>query len=128
MRALGRRPQVDVLGYVEDLRPYLAETAVFVVPLHAGAGMRVKIVDAWCWGLPIVSTTVGAEGISVRDGENILLADGPQAFADAVVRLLDDTDLQSRVRSAGRRWVEGEYDWKRVYGAWDGIYSRLLKM
>jgi glycosyltransferase involved in cell wall biosynthesis len=127
LRALDARPDVDVPGYVEDLMPFLAETAVFVVPLHAAGGMRVKIVDAWCWGMPIVSTTIGAEGIAVRGGENILIADAPDRFAGSVVQVLDDPALQAQLRAQGRRWVEAQYDWRRVYEAWDDVYARLIE-
>lgn len=118
---------VQVTGYVPDPAPYLAEAAVFIVPLHAGGGMRVKIVDAWCWGVPIASTTVGAEGIDVRDDENILIADDPQALADAVVRVLREPRLGERLRASGRAWVEDAYNWRRVYGAWDEVYRELTE-
>ncbi|MCI0395214.1 MAG: glycosyltransferase, partial [Chloroflexi bacterium] len=85
-----KRRNVEVAGYVADPLPYLAETAAFVVPLHAGGGMRVKILDAWCWGLPVVSTTIGAEGICYQDGRDLLIADSPEAFAQAVIRLLSE--------------------------------------
>ena len=84
--------------------------------------MRVKILDAWCWGLPIVSTTVGAEGIDIAPGENILVADEPRAFADALVRVLQDESLASRIASNGRAMVEARYDWRTVYRAWDQVY------
>jgi glycosyltransferase involved in cell wall biosynthesis len=126
IRALGQQPDVDVLGYVADLAPYLADTAVFVVPLHAAGGMRVKIVDAWCWALPVVSTAIGAEGIAVRPGENIVIADDPSAFARAVLHLLRDPELQAHLRANGRHWVEAHYDWRRAYSAWDDLYARLL--
>jgi glycosyltransferase involved in cell wall biosynthesis len=84
--------------------------------------MRVKIVEAWRWGLPIVSTSIGAEGIDYRDGENILIADGAEAFAQAVARVLCDQDLAQSLRQNGRRWVEQHYDWQTVYPAWDAIY------
>jgi glycosyltransferase involved in cell wall biosynthesis len=126
IRALGEEPNVEILGYVQDLAPYLAETAVFVVPLCAAGGMRVKIVDAWCWGLPAVSTTIGAEGIDFREGESILIADSPQDFASAVVQVLTDQQVGGRLRAAGRRWAEERYDWRRIYGAWDEVYQRLL--
>lgn len=116
---------IEVTGYVEDPVPYLTETAAFVVPLHSGGGMRVKIVDAWCWGMPIVSTTIGAEGIDVRDGENVLLADTPDQFARMVVRLLDEPSLGARLSHNGRRWVEERYNWRTVYGAWDAVYGYL---
>jgi glycosyltransferase involved in cell wall biosynthesis len=127
VQALDSRLDVDVPGYVEDLTPYLAETAVFIVPLHAAGGMRVKIVDAWCWALPVVSTTIGAEGIAVRQGENILIADAPEPFARSVLRVLGDPVLQARLRAEGRKWVEEQYDWRRVYEAWDAVYARLLE-
>ena len=115
--------RVEVTGYVDDVEPYLEETAAFIVPLLSGAGMRVKILDAWCGGLPVVSTTVGAEGIEASDGEDILIADAPAAFADAVVRVLRDSKLAERIGDAGRATVERSYDWREVYRAWDAVYS-----
>jgi glycosyltransferase involved in cell wall biosynthesis len=117
---------IEVLGFVTDVESILAETAVFVVPLRAGGGMRVKILDTWSWGLPIVSTSIGAEGIEVRDGENILIADTPGAFSAAVLRAAADHDLNQRLRHNGRRWVEEKYDWKTIYRAWDQVYAGLL--
>lgn len=114
---------VHVTGYVPDPEPYLKQAAAFIVPLHAGGGMRVKIVDAWGWGMPIVSTTVGAEGIEVRDGENILLADSSVDFAAAVTRLLQDVTLGERLRQNGRAWVEERYNWRRIYPAWERVYG-----
>lgn len=126
LQALHHPPAVEILGYVPDLRPYLAETAALLVPLFSGGGMRVKIIDAWCRGLPVVSTSVGAEGIACVDGQNILIADEPGAFGSALVRLLTDPELNARLRRAGRAWVEQHYDWRRVYAAWDDVYARLL--
>lgn len=114
---------VEVTGYVDDPAPYLEETAAFVVPLLAGGGMRVKIVDAWMWGMPVVSTSIGAEGIELSQGENILVADRPSDFAEAVVRLLQDEAEANRLGLAGRRWAEQRYDWRKVYPAWDGVYA-----
>lgn len=114
---------VQITGYAADPTPYLAAAAVFIVPLHAGSGMRVKIVDGWRWGLPIVSTRIGAEGICCRDGENILLADRPDDFAGAVARTLTDPLLAQRLRANGRAWVETHYDWQTVYHRWDSLYA-----
>ncbi len=119
------REGIEVTGYVTDLMPYLAETAVFIVPLHAGGGMRVKILDAWSWGLPVVSTTIGAEGIDVEHGKNILLADSAPAFAQAVTRVLKDHTLARRLGQMGRQTVTSKYDWRVVYSAWDEVYRRL---
>lgn len=117
---------VEVLGYVPDLDRLLAETAVFIVPLRAGGGMRVKILDAWCWALPVVSTTIGAEGIRVGDGENILIADTPSAFSTAVQRAYADSTLNQQLRRKGRSWVEQHYDWRTIYQGWDSVYAGLL--
>jgi glycosyltransferase involved in cell wall biosynthesis len=117
---------VEVTGYASDLTPYLAETGAFVVPLHAGGGMRVKILDAWSWGLPVVSTTIGAEGIATRHWENILIADDAYTFGQAVVRLLRDPELARRLGCNGRQTIEEAYDWRITYGAWDEVYQGLL--
>jgi glycosyltransferase involved in cell wall biosynthesis len=114
--------RTEVTGYVPDLRRYLSETAVFVVPLHTGAGMRVKILDAWSWGLPVVSTSVGAEGIHVAQGHDVLIANDAQDFAESVVRVLRDRGLAKRLAANGRETVQMLYDWRRVYPAWDGVY------
>ena len=114
---------LDVTGFVDDPTPYLEETAVFVVPLLAGGGMRVKILDAWMWGLPVVSTRVGAEGIELCDGQNIMLADEPQAFAQAVLHLLNHPQRAAQMGAAGRQWALAHYDWHTMYKKWDAIYA-----
>jgi glycosyltransferase involved in cell wall biosynthesis len=117
------RPGIERLGYVADPQPCFDETAAFVVPLLAGGGMRVKILNAWAAALPVVSTGIGAEGILTRDGDNILLADDPVTFADAVIRLLRDPALGVTIGAGGRATVESHYDWKNVYEAWDEVYQ-----
>lgn len=119
----GRVEGIEVTGYVDDPAPYLAETAVFIVPLHAGGGMRVKILDAWTWELPVVSTTIGAEGIAGRDDESLLIANTATDFAAAVQRLISDTQLASRLANCGRAVAGQRYDWQITYSAWDAIYQ-----
>jgi glycosyltransferase involved in cell wall biosynthesis len=114
---------IEVTGFIPDPMDLLAESQVFVVPLLAGGGMRVKILDAWVWGLPIVSTTIGAEGIMKKPGENILIADAPQEFAAAVVKILKDRLLAYKLREKGRASVEMYYDWQKVYQCLDGVYG-----
>jgi glycosyltransferase involved in cell wall biosynthesis len=113
----------EVTGYVEDLSAYLSEAAAFVVPLHAGGGMRVKILDAWCWGVPVVSTDIGAEGLRYEDRKNLLIANGVQEFADAVVSLLHCPKMAKEIGFNGRKTVEDHYDWRKVYRAWEEVYS-----
>jgi glycosyltransferase involved in cell wall biosynthesis len=116
---------VEVTGYVDDPTPYLTETAAFIVPLHAGGGMRVKILDAWSWGLPIVSTTIGAEGIET-EAENILIADTAEAFAQAVVHIFKNPTLAQQLSQNGRQTVLDKYDWQVTYSAWDEVYNKLM--
>lgn len=121
--ALGERePRIVVTGYVADTNEYLARAATFVVPLRAGGGMRVKILDAWARGLPMVSTTIGAEGITYIKDENILIADEPRAFAAAVLKLIHNRTFAKRIAEKGRVWVEEKYAWRTIYRAWDEVY------
>jgi len=119
---LGDSSSISVTGYVRELGSYLAETAAFVVPLRAGAGMRVKILDAWCRALPVVSTSIGSEGIKGVHGENLLIADEADAFAENLIHVLRNQRAASRLGANGRATVEAHYDWRKVYRAWDGIY------
>ena len=116
---------VSVTGFVADPQPLLERSRAFIVPVRSGGGMRVKILDGWQWGLPVVSTTMGAEGIATRPGENILLADTPVAFAEAVVRVLKEDDVAQCLRRYGRSWVATHYDWRREYGRVNGLYQEL---
>ncbi len=115
-------PRIQVTGYVPDTTPLLQDTAAFIVPLRAGGGMRVKILDAWARALPLVTTTIGGEGISVRDGKNARVADSPEEFAQAVLQMIQDRAEAERIATAGRAWVETHYDWRSVYRAFDAIY------
>ena len=126
VQALTADPRIEVTGYITDPAPYLAAADAFVVPLHTGEGMRVKILDAWLWGMPVVSTSIGAEGIEVQDGENILIAKDAPAFAAATLRLLTDEAMNQRMRSAGRAWVEAHYAWQNVYQRVEPVYAGLL--
>ena len=111
-------PRIEVTGEVDDAVRELARARVAVVPLLAGSGTRFKILEAWSAGLPVVSTTIGAEGLPARDGENLLLADGGPAFADAVTRVLEDTNLRRQLGQAGRALLEKEFTWD---SAWEKL-------
>jgi polysaccharide biosynthesis protein PslH len=113
---------LEVVGFVENLDPYLSETAAFVAPLLSGGGMRVKIIDGWRWGMPVISTTIGAEGILCCPGQNILLADTATALADGTLQLLQQPAVADRLATAGRQWFEQHYEWRKVYQSWDTIY------
>lgn len=105
-------PGIHVTGYVEDPGPYLEHAGVIVVPLRAGGGMRVKILNALGQGLPVVSTSLGCEGIAVVPGHHLLVADEPKDFARAVVQLLDDRELADCLGRNGRRLIERVHDYR----------------
>ena len=108
------RQGAEVAGFVDEVAPYLHRASVSVVPLRVGGGTRIKILEALSRELPVVTTTVGAEGIDAVDGVHVLMADTPEAFAAAVVRLLDDPALAGRLAAAGRELVQRRYDWRGV--------------
>lgn len=115
---------ITVTGYVPDLTPYLEEAGVMVVPVRAGGGMRVRILEAFARGMPVVTTTIGIEGIEACPGEEVLIVDEPTEFADAVVNLIKDDELQDKLASKGRKLAETQYDWQVILKKMDKIYSR----
>jgi glycosyltransferase involved in cell wall biosynthesis len=114
LRELAARSGMVVTGTVDDVRPSIAEGAVYVVPLRAGSGTRLKIFEALAMGKAVVSTTVGAEGLALEPGRHFVPADDPAAFADAVVRLLRNPERRRALGQAGRSLVEAHYSWPKV--------------
>jgi glycosyltransferase involved in cell wall biosynthesis len=114
IKAYGERPNVTVTGFVDDVRPYMARARVMVVPLRSGGGTRLKILEGLSYGVPTVSTSIGAEGIFVTHGGDILLADTSKDFAASVIRLLGDPALRRQLALRGRELVEEQYSWQAV--------------
>ena len=109
-----RVPNIQLTGWVEDIRPYLAERAVCIVPLRIGGGTRLKIYEAMSMAKAVVSTSVGAEGLPVKNGEHLLLADTPSSFAEKTLRLLGDTSGREQLGRRARLLVEQNYSWATV--------------
>jgi len=109
--ALASQPGIYVTGRVDDVRPYLQTASIFVCPLRYGAGMKNKILAAMAMGKPIVATPLSLEGIDVRAGEEVLVADSPEEFAQQVGRLLTDKKLVRRLGEEGRKLVKEKYSW-----------------
>jgi glycosyltransferase involved in cell wall biosynthesis len=105
---------VSLSGYVDDIRPLVAGSAVCVVPLRIGGGTRLKLLESMALGTPVVSTSKGAEGLDVVNGEHLLIADTPADFATCTLRLLCDTRLRRRLAINARQLVEEKYDWKQI--------------
>jgi polysaccharide biosynthesis protein PslH len=119
---------VTVTGSVDDVRPYMREAAVYVVPLRIGGGTRLKIFEAMAMAKAVVSTTVGAEGLPVASGRDVMLADEPRAFARAIVRLLRDLDRRRAIEQAARALVVSRYDWSVVAGDMEQALARFARV
>lgn len=111
---------VSVTGSVPDVRPYLASHQLFIVPLRVGGGTRLKIYEGMTMGLPTISTTIGAEGLPVVDGEHLVLADDPEAFAQACIALLNDQARCEAMGNAADSYV-------REHFGWDGVAKRFAE-
>ncbi len=126
VKALGKRPNIYVTGFVPDVRPYIADASVYIVPLRAGSGTRLKILEALAMGKAVVSTHIGAEGLDVTDGRHLLLANQPQEFAARICELLRDPSRRRMLGQAGRALVEEIYDWQAVAANLDSVYHLTI--
>ncbi|MGA9349186.1 MAG: glycosyltransferase [Anaerolineae bacterium] len=123
---LGKMDNVVVTGWVEDIKPYIARSSVYIAPLWLGTGMRVKILEAWAMAKPVVTTSIGSQGIDCTPGEDILIADDPQGFAAQTVRLLRDKALREKLGRNGRKQVVAKYDWEIIIQQVEDIYNEIL--
>lgn len=118
---------VTLTGFVDDIRPHVAGAHVYVIPLFVGSGTRIKAFEAMAMGRPVVSTTLGIEGLDVTDGEHFVRADDGPAFARGVLGLLDDPAARGRIAAAARRLVEDRFSWSRVARQFEAICLRTLE-
>lgn len=136
-RLVGKNPQavakiisgdarIEVSGPVNDPLGELARAKVAIVPVLAGSGTRIKIIEAWAAGVPVVSTPLGAEGLAARAGEHLLLADGAPAFRDAVSSLLASPALRDRMGRAGRYLFECEFTWEAAWKSLHFLYPATM--
>jgi GT2 family glycosyltransferase/glycosyltransferase involved in cell wall biosynthesis len=121
---LGELPGVQVTGTVPDIRPFMASSMVYVVPLRLGVGIRGKILEAWSMAMPVVATSVACSGLHFEEGKNLLLADSADAFAGHVISLLRDPDRRRRLGRAGRKAVEQTYGWDAAAGQLMRLYEQ----
>ena len=112
--AAARDPSIDLLGAVEDVRPFLAESDIVVVPLMQGGGTRLKILEAFAARRPVVSTTKGSEGLRARSGKHLLLADDPESMVAAIARIWLDESLRESLTEAAYSLVASEYSWSAI--------------
>lgn len=120
------RPGVVLTGSVPDVRPYLRQAAVVAVPVRMGGGTRLKVVEALAMGKAMVSTTLGSEGVDVRDQEHLLVGDGAPDFAARILELFDRPDVGDALGRAGRRRIEESYSWELAVDRLQLLYERII--
>jgi O-antigen biosynthesis protein len=123
---LERTAGIHVTGFVPDIRPYMAKSSIYIVPLRLGVGIRGKILEAWSMGMAVVSTSVGCTGLRYEDGRNLLVADAPEQFAAHVLSLLKDPDKRRSLGEEGRKTAEQYYSWDAAAQQLDALYRRYL--
>src|SRR5690606_19941403 len=127
LRSVAEAAGVTVTGTVADIRSWVAEAAVYIGPLPIGGGTRLKIYEALAMGKAVVSTTIGAEGLPLREGQEILRADEPEAFAAQTVRLLRDAQECHRLGGAGRMLMEEHFSWSSVAADFESYCRRAVE-
>jgi sugar transferase (PEP-CTERM/EpsH1 system associated) len=116
---------VTVTGYVPDIRPYFLNASVFVAPMRAGSGIQTKNLEAMAMGTPVVTTSIGAMGLDAEIGKELLTADTPQHFADCVIHLIENPEVQQNLGKAGRKRVEASYDWGVLVEKLEQVYAEI---
>jgi glycosyltransferase involved in cell wall biosynthesis len=122
------KTHVRLAGFVPDLRPVVHDAAVYVVPLRAGSGTRLKVLEAMALGKAVVTTHIGSEGIALRDGESALYADDAESFARAVLDLFDNPGRANQLGVAARACAEAHYGWEAIGSDLLALYDRLLPL
>jgi glycosyltransferase involved in cell wall biosynthesis len=123
--ALASDPYVTVTGYVDDMRPWLAQSCVMICPMTSGSGIKNKVLEALAMARPVVATTLGIEALEVTNYRELVIADQPAEFAAAVLRLLRDPEACKRMGAAGRELVVRRYTWDACATNYDAIYTQL---
>ncbi len=119
---------VELTGYIDDVKPLMREAACHIAPLRVGGGTRLKILNSWAMGKAVVSTSIGCEGLSAVDGENILIRDDPKEFAQAVLAVLEDESLRRRLGGRGRLTAEELYSWDAIGRQMIDTYLTVAKI
>jgi sugar transferase (PEP-CTERM/EpsH1 system associated) len=125
VQALAAHPGVTITGFVDDVRPYIADAAVYVVPLRMGGGTRLKVLQAMAMAKPIVSTRIGAEGITAQPDEHLVVANHAAEFAQVTLDLLADPQRRAALGARARELAVGQYAWSRIVPRMEAVYTQL---
>ena len=124
--ALHAPPMITVTGFLDDVRPLIRGAACVVVPLMVGGGSRLKILDALSMSKPVVSTSIGCEGLMVTHGKDILVCDTEAEFAQGVIKVLQDRQLALSLGMNGRRLVQEQYGWEMLGKRMESVYAAAV--
>jgi glycosyltransferase involved in cell wall biosynthesis len=127
IRALAAIHGVEVTGEVKDVRPWLRQGRVFACPMLTGTGIKNKLLEAMASGMACVATPLALSGMRAVPGRDLLIAEGTEAFAAQIVRLLDDDDLAAQLGQAAREYVQAEHDWSAVARAYERVYEAAIR-
>lgn len=126
IRRLSKMPCIEVTGYVPNLQDFLSRASVAVAPMRAGSGMQFKILEAMANGVPVVTTSYGLGGIEAVSEQHLLVAEGAEAFAGQVVRLLKDKELRQHLAREARKLVEEKYSWRCCVAKLEAVYKQAI--
>lgn len=118
-------PSIKLCGFIEDINQYLEKSRVFIAPLRFGSGMKVKVLEGMYRGLPVVTTSIGAEGLEVNSNTHLLISDDAEAFAQQCIRLLEDKKLWERLRDSSREIAAKKYTWEPLFKSMDDALEKL---
>lgn len=127
VRHLARDKGVEVTGYVKDIRPYLRKAGIAVVPTRTGSGILNKILEPLALGVPVITRSMSVEGLSVKPGKDLLIADSPGDFAQCIIRLLDDAFLRHKLAHNGRKYVENNHRWDKIIDQYEWELRNQLR-
>jgi glycosyltransferase involved in cell wall biosynthesis len=126
--SLGTHPAITVTGTVDDMRPYLQRATISLAPLRYGAGIQNKVLESMACATPVITTSQGVNALAVKIGEDIIVADDPITFAEAIINLLENPLLRDRIGKAGRDYVEINHNWSNAAGRLEDIYNETIDL
>jgi glycosyltransferase involved in cell wall biosynthesis len=126
IRAYAKEPSIEVMGAIEDIRDAFSTAHILLAPIRSGKGTRYKVLEAMITGTPVVATTLAAEGLDLKNGQNVLIADSSEGLANATVKLLKDSELQKKLGAAGQSIVKRGYSWVTIAKDLDKVYKEFI--
>ena len=127
IKASNNYDNVQALGFVDDMRPFLNSCSVFIAPIRSGSGTKIKVLNALAFAKPVVTTSIGAEGINLTTGENCMIADSPVDFAQSLIYLLKNPKVAKEMGAKGRALIERYYAWQVIGRNMDSLYRGVAK-